>query len=279
MKWHDENRSDREGGDGLVRHPCDSKAWKHFHRNVDPTFGNDARNVHFALAADGVNPFKQTRSTWSTWPIILLNYNLPPWLSTKKFFLMLCLLIPGKQSVTLEHFNVYMAPFVEELLQLWNGVPAFDITKEEGLCNFTLRAMLLWTIHDFPRYGTVGGFAHQGFAACPLCGEELGGEHSTELGKQTYRGCRRWLPPNHILRREELKDHFDGRIESRGKPVRVSIEEQLKRGEEYATWKESGNREGTTGDPSKKHGVKRISILFTLPYWKVTEFQLLYSCL
>jgi hypothetical protein len=53
-----------------------------------------------------------------------------------------------------------MEPLVEELLELWSGVPAFDITKEEGLCNFTLRAMLIWTIHDFPGYGIVGGFAH-----------------------------------------------------------------------------------------------------------------------
>jgi hypothetical protein len=159
MKWHAENRSDREGGDGLVRHPCDSKAWKHFHKNVDPTFGQDARNVHFVLAVDGVNPFKQTRSTWSTWPVVLLNYNLLPWLSTKKFFLMLCLLIPGKQSVTSECFDVCMEPLVEELLELWSGVPTFDITEKEGLRNFTLRAMLICIIHDFPSYNIVGGFA------------------------------------------------------------------------------------------------------------------------
>jgi hypothetical protein len=58
MKWHAKNQSDRKGGDGLVRHPCNSKAWKHFHENVDPTFQYDARNVHFAVVADGVNPFK-----------------------------------------------------------------------------------------------------------------------------------------------------------------------------------------------------------------------------
>ena len=118
MRWHEDNRSDKEGGDGLVKHPCDSKAWKHFHNNVDQTFGNDARNVHFALAADSVNPFKQTHSTWSTWLVMLLNYNLPPWLSTKKFFIMLCLLIPSKQLVTSKHFDVYMVLLVEELLQL-----------------------------------------------------------------------------------------------------------------------------------------------------------------
>jgi hypothetical protein len=40
--WHSENRSDRDGGDNLVQHPCDSKAWRHFHDNIDPTFGDDA---------------------------------------------------------------------------------------------------------------------------------------------------------------------------------------------------------------------------------------------
>jgi len=27
------------------------------HENVDPNFGKDSRNVHFALATDEVNPF------------------------------------------------------------------------------------------------------------------------------------------------------------------------------------------------------------------------------
>jgi hypothetical protein len=86
MHWHWKNRSNREGGDNLVRHPCDSKAWQHFHNNVGLTFGDDARNAHFVLAADGVNPFKQTNSIWSTWPVTLLNYNLPPWLCTNFFW-------------------------------------------------------------------------------------------------------------------------------------------------------------------------------------------------
>jgi hypothetical protein len=39
MLWHSENRGNWEGGDNLVRHPCDSKAWHHFHENVDRSFG------------------------------------------------------------------------------------------------------------------------------------------------------------------------------------------------------------------------------------------------
>jgi hypothetical protein len=46
--------------------------------NFQMQFGEDAQNAHFALVVDGVNPFQQNRSMWSTWPMMLLNYNLPP---------------------------------------------------------------------------------------------------------------------------------------------------------------------------------------------------------
>jgi hypothetical protein len=62
MLWHSQKRSNREGGDNLVRHPCDSKLLQHFHDHVDPTFGEDARNAHFVLVVDGVNPFQQNSS-------------------------------------------------------------------------------------------------------------------------------------------------------------------------------------------------------------------------
>ena len=82
MVWHSKNRSI----DNMVRHPCDSKAWQHVHDKVDLTFGEDERNVHMGLAADGANPFKLQRSTWSTWPMMLFNYSIPPWVTTKNFF-------------------------------------------------------------------------------------------------------------------------------------------------------------------------------------------------
>ena len=178
MLWHAKNKST----DGLVRHPCDSKVWRHVHEVVDCSFGNDDRNIHLGLAADGVNPFKLQRVSWSTWPVMLLNYNLPPWLSTKKIFIMLALLIPGKQSVTSEFFDVYLEPLVEELVQLWKGVVAYDVLKDLGARTFKLRGVLLWTIHDFPGYGTVAGVAHQGYAACPVCGPHFKGGHLVLLG-------------------------------------------------------------------------------------------------
>ncbi|TYJ97926.1 transposon protein, putative, CACTA, En/Spm sub-class [Cucumis melo var. makuwa] len=49
--------------------------------------------------------------------------------------------------------NTYLAPLIDDLKILWEeGVWCFDAYKEEY---FTLRAVLLWTINDFPAYGTL----------------------------------------------------------------------------------------------------------------------------
>jgi hypothetical protein len=93
---------------------------------------------------------------------------------------------------------------MEELLQLWRGILAYDKSKDVGARSFTLTAMLLWTIHDFPGYGTMGGFSHQGYAGCLWCGSALGAEHSMELRKQTYGRTRWWLPTQHAYRGAEM---------------------------------------------------------------------------
>jgi hypothetical protein len=97
------------------------------------------------------------------------------------------LLIIRKESVTGEKFDVYLHPLVDELQELW----AYDVQKPLGYRSFTLRGVLLWTIHDFPRYGIIARVEHQGFVTCLICEPKLRGEHSMELGKQTYIGIRR----------------------------------------------------------------------------------------
>jgi hypothetical protein len=67
-----------------------------------------------------------------------------------------------------------------------------------------------------------------------------------------------------------MQDHFNGDKETRAKPRVVTVEEQLAHAAEFLAWKASGGREGAAGDPSKVHGVKRVSILFRLSYWKVS---------
>jgi hypothetical protein len=46
------------------------------------------------------------------------------------------------------------------------GVKTWDEDKKE---NFTLRAVLLWTIKDFPAYAMLSGWSTKGKFACPYC--------------------------------------------------------------------------------------------------------------
>jgi hypothetical protein len=66
-----------------------------------------------------------------------------------------------------------------------------------------------------------------------------------------------------------MKDNFNYEVENRPKPSAITVEEQLRCANEYEAWKQAGNREGVVGDPSKVHRIKRRSILYRLPYWKV----------
>ena len=90
-----------------------------------PDFSQDPHNIRLGLALDGVNPFSDQSTKWSTWPVFLINYNLPPWLATKPFFLMLSLIIPIKKSVTSDTIDAYLEPLYDELMELWNGIEAF----------------------------------------------------------------------------------------------------------------------------------------------------------
>lgn len=45
---------------------------------------------------------------------------------------MLSLVILRKESMTSKNIHVYLAPLIEELLQLWEGVEAIDVSMGEG---------------------------------------------------------------------------------------------------------------------------------------------------
>jgi hypothetical protein len=91
MKWHHDNLKK----DGYVKHVADSKTWVHIN-STWPAFAQEPCNLKLRIALDGVNLFGNQLSTWSMWPVFILNYNFPPWLTTSKFFFMLALLILGK---------------------------------------------------------------------------------------------------------------------------------------------------------------------------------------
>ena len=62
--------------------------------------------------------------------------------------------------------DVYLSPLIEDLRLLWDeGVEVFYAYE---MVNFNLRALLLWTINDFPAYGNLSDYSIKGHHACPL---------------------------------------------------------------------------------------------------------------
>lgn len=90
MQWAGSHRST----DGWLRYPQDGTAWKKL-ETLCPFLREDIRNVVFGLATDGFNPFGNNSASHSTWPVILILYNLPPELAIKAQHLMLSMIIPG----------------------------------------------------------------------------------------------------------------------------------------------------------------------------------------
>jgi hypothetical protein len=127
---------------------------------------SDPRNVKLGLASDGFNPFGMLNVTYTTWLVILIPYNLPPWLCLKQSFWMMSMLIPGLRSHG-SKIDVYMQPLIDELYDLWvNGIKTWDAKEKK---NFKLHAILLWTINDFPAYAMLCSWSTKGKFACSYC--------------------------------------------------------------------------------------------------------------
>lgn len=110
MRWHKDKRVNEAN---ILRHPTNGEAWKEFDK-MHESFARDSRNVRLGLLSDGFNPFSNMSSTHSTWLIILVMYNLPPWRCMNESFFMLSLLIPGPKAPK-NDMDVFLQPLIQEL--------------------------------------------------------------------------------------------------------------------------------------------------------------------
>ena len=270
--WHFFNKSI----DGRMRHTADSPQWNFVNTELEPEagndmFGRDPRDIHLGLALDGMNPYSEKRSTQSLTPVIAFNYNLPPWMVTKKYFVMLCLLIPTKLSLTGSNFDVFIQPLVDELQQLWSceGVLTRDARAHMGMPLFNLRAVLMWTLHDFPAYGLISGLTTKGFKGCPVCGPHTISRRSKILRKNVYcNSHRRFLQEDHYFRVAAAA--FDGEAIHETVPEPLTGNQTIRRGAQSEAYLDGGGTEKDDEFPAKEHGVKRVSALYQLPYWRVS---------
>ncbi|GJZ28808.1 hypothetical protein Tco_0573455 [Tanacetum coccineum] len=215
MIWHATGKCTEPG---KMQHPVDGRAWKNFDTKY-PDFAKEPRNVRLGLAADGFNPFGNLSQAYSMWPVILTTYNLPPWLCMKESSFMLTLLIPGPKSPG-KDIDVYLRPLIEDLKVLWDrkGVETIDVASGQ---KFNMRAMVLWTINDFPARSSLSGWSGQGYKACPTCNEDT--PSVRVLGKTAYVDHRRFLKKPHNWRRSL---EFNGETEN-GDPHREFIRDAI----------------------------------------------------
>ena len=109
---HAENRD----FDGKMSHPSDSPSWKLIDHRW-PEFSSEPRNLRLVISADDINPHSSLSIKHSCWPILMIIYNLPPWLCMKKKFMMLYLLISSPRKLGNDIY-IYLAPLIEDLKTL-----------------------------------------------------------------------------------------------------------------------------------------------------------------
>ncbi|XP_074360362.1 uncharacterized protein LOC141700518 [Apium graveolens] len=196
----------------------------------------------------------------STWPIVLVNYNLPPWLCMKQENLILSTLISGPDSPK-NSIDVFMQPLIAELKELWEvGVNTYDALADE---DFNLRARVLWTISDFPGYAMLSGWSTKGKLGCPVCHYETSSLYLKHSKKMCYMNHRKFLPSAHKWRMDTKR--FNGVIEMGQCPsvlTGTDIEELLS-GYVNQFGLQNKKAKSKTEGPFKKK-----SIFFYLPYWK-----------
>ena len=203
LRWHAEGRKKNR----MLKHPADSPQWKNIDLKFEE-FGNEVRNLRLGLCTDGMNPFGTLSTQHSTWPVLLVIYNLPPWLCMKRKYVMLSLLITGPKQPG-NDIDVYLAPLIDDLRKMWDeGVSVFDAHQNEM---FTLRAALMWTMNDFPAYGNLCGYKVKGKKACPICIDDTSSIYLKNSHNDVYLRTRRFLRRDHPYRRQ--KKAFDGTVE------------------------------------------------------------------
>jgi hypothetical protein len=145
-------------------HPYDGEAWKQFDEDF-PNFAFNPRNVRLTVATDGFTPFSINIAPYSCWTVFVTPLNLPPGIIMKSEYIFLALVVPGPKHPG-KKLNILMQPLVDELLNLWEGVETWDASLKQ---NFKMRAIYLWSIHDFASYGNFSGWSTQGRLACLIC--------------------------------------------------------------------------------------------------------------
>ena len=137
-----------------------------------------------------------------------------------------------------------------------------------------MRAVLLWTISDFPAYEILSGWTTHGRLACPYC---MGSTYTFQLknGRKTswFDYDRRFLPINHPYRRNKTLFWSKRVVRDIAPPYlsREKIEKDIDYYGALKTVRKGGNWHTPTNMADgygTQHNWHKKDIFWELPYWK-----------
>nr|GEY31611.1 hypothetical protein [Tanacetum cinerariifolium] len=107
----------------------------------------------------------------------------------------------------------------DKIQHLVDGVETIDVASGQ---KFNMRAMVLWTINDFPARSSLSGWSGKGYKACPTWNKDT--PYVRVLSKTTYVSHRRFLKKPHKWR-SSLE--FNGETDNRDPPKEFGRDEIL----------------------------------------------------
>ena len=132
-------------------------------QTFDHKYFEDEHDIALGLSLDGFPIFN--KRNLSAWPVILINFNLPPDIRTHLVHLLCYGVIPSPKAV--KDMDLFLYPLYRELEKLAKGITSSDLRSKEL---FLLRAFLILIFGDMPAVAKVMRMkGHNGFCPCRFC--------------------------------------------------------------------------------------------------------------
>ena len=132
----------------------DGKVWKEFLDSDGNAFFSTAGNLGVMLNVDSFQRYKHTNHSCGVIYLVLMN--LPREKRFKPQNVIIVGIIPGPNEPKGDN-NSFLKPFVDELIDFWDGVIIADTLLPGGM--FKVRVALLALCCDVPAVSKCGGFA------------------------------------------------------------------------------------------------------------------------
>ena len=122
-------------------------------KHIDDTWPNkfkkEVQIFHLSISIDGINQYSLQNTNYYVFSVVVINNNIPLWLTMKNEHTMLVLIVPSE--IQLNNMGVYLQPLIDELKELWEWIQVYDVSRPIPIeRSFTLYGICVYTTHDYP---------------------------------------------------------------------------------------------------------------------------------